>query len=205
MTSRYVQGYTLVNANVTQPTVFDLSAVPAATGVVSVGDGSVTVAENGDGVIHQTVLTLAATNCPVTDALAYAGLQLYAFPVGRILLLGVTAHLQWAVLTDRASTINDSASLTWSLGSVTASNVSLTSTMVDMCPLSTKVLSAATTALNTTSNQSLATSAQFDGTGTAKVMFLNTAFATTTDIDADGTLAATGVITATWINLGAYS
>jgi hypothetical protein len=131
----------------------------------------------------------------VTDALAYASLQLLDFPEGRILILGVTASLQFAVTSTRSSTINDSASLTWGLGTVAASNITLSSTMVDLLPKATKVLAAATTALNTASTNALAASAHFDGTATAKDAYLNVGFETGTDIDADGTLTATGVIT----------
>lgn len=157
-----------------------------------------------DGVHHQTTFTLAAVALAVTDALAYASKKLFDFPEGRILVEGATGSLQFAVTSDRSTTINDSASLTWSLGSVAASNIALTSTMVDQLPLATKVLSAATTALNTASTNKLAASAQFDGTGTPIAAYLNTAFATNTDIDADGTMTATGSITITWTQLGDY-
>ncbi len=160
-----------------------------------------------DGVHHQTTFTLAAVAIAVTDALAYASKKLFDFPEGRIFIEGATASLQWAVTTDRTATtgtINDSASLTWALGSAAASNIALTSTMVDELPLATKVLAAATTALNTASTNKLAAAAQFDGTGTALAAYLNAAFATNTDIDNDGTLTATGTITITWAQLGDY-
>jgi hypothetical protein len=157
-----------------------------------------------DGVHHQTTFNLAAVPLTVTDALAYASQKLFDFPEGRILIEGATASLQFAVTSDRASTINDSASLTWSLGSAAASSSSLTSTMVDQLPLATKVLSASTNALNTASTNKLAASAQFDGTGTPIASYLNTAFATGTDIDADGTMTAAGTITITWTALGDY-
>lgn len=165
---------------------------------------TVTAAEYGDGTVHQTVLTLAETPIAVTDANAYGSVKLYDLPEGRILVLGVTASIQWAVTSARAGTINDNASLTWALGTAAASNATLSSTMVDLAPKTTKVLAAATTELNTASTAALAASAHFDGTGTAKDVYLNAAFETGTDIDADGTLAATGTVTITWINLGDY-
>lgn len=174
----------------------------AAAGAVN--GATVSAAEYGDGVVHKTVLTLAATPLTVTDALAYAGVKVYDFPEGRLHVLGVTASLQWAVTSARVSTINDSASLTWGLGTATASNATLATTMVDLLPKTTKVLAAAAAALNTASTAALAAAAQFDGTGTASDAFLNAAFETGTDIDADGTMTATGTITITWINLGDY-
>lgn len=154
--------------------------------------------------VHTTVITLSATSVPVTDALAYAGIELYDFPEGRILILGATGTVQWAVTSTRASTINDSASLTWGLGTATASAATLATTMQDLLPVTTKVLSAATTALNTASTVPLAASTQFDGTATAKKAFLNASFATGTDIDGDGTMTATGTITIVWAFLGDY-
>ncbi len=158
-----------------------------------------------DGVHHQTTFTFAAMQLAVTDALAYASKKLFTFPEGRILVEGATGSIQWAVLTDRTATsgtINDSASLTWALGSAAASNITLTSTMVDMLAKATKTLAAATTALNTASTALLAADAQFDGTATATPVYLNVGFETNTDIDHDGTLSATGSITVTWAFLG---
>lgn len=167
-----------------------------------------TVVESAAAGVHRVTITFAAAAFTITDALAYLGTKLYTFPEGRIMFLGSTASLQFAVTTDRTAgtgTINDSASLTWALGTVTASNITLSSTMVDLLPKTTKVLSAATTALNTASTGALATTpAHFDGTGTAKAMFLNFGFETNTDIDADGILAVTGAIRFVFVNLGDY-
>lgn len=165
---------------------------------------TVTATELAGTVVHQTVLTLAATPFAVTDALAYAGLKLYDFPEGRIFVLGCTASIQWAVTSARASTINANAAFDWSLGTATASNVTLSSTMVDLLPKQDKTLSATDAELNTASTGALAAAAQFNGTATAVDLFLNGSFPTTTDIDADGTMTATGTITVTWINLGDF-
>lgn len=181
-----------------------MAGAPASAGAGAKNGATVTASENGNATVHQTVLTLAATPVPVTDALAYASVKLYDFPEGRLSILGVTASVQWAVTTDRTTTINDSASLTWALGTAAASNITLATTMVDLCPKTTKVLAAATTALNTASTAALAAAAQFDGTGTAKDCYLNVGFETNTDIDADGTLTATGTITITWTLLGDF-
>jgi len=35
-------------------------------------------------------------------------------------------------------------------------------------------------------------------------MYLNTAYATTTDVDGDATQTISGTITVTWVNLGDY-
>lgn len=165
--------------------------------------GTGNVATEKAGTTHQTVLTFTDMAIPVTDALAYASQKIYDFPEGRILIHGATANLTWGVSTAR-TTINDSASLTWAVGTVAASNITLSSTMVDIVPKTTKVLSAATTAYNTASTAALAASAQFDGTGTAKDAILNVGFETNTDIDADGSLKVSGTITIIWSFLGDF-
>lgn len=192
---------TMTRKTLTAPEIND----PTTTSGVGAANGAtVTAVEQGGGVVHKTVLTLAATPISVADANAYGSTKVYDFPEGRIAVIGVTSSLQFAVTSARAGTINDNASLTWAVGSAAASNATLSGTMVDMIPKTTKVLSAATTALNTASTAALAASAQFNGTGTAVDANLNVGFETGTDIDADGTLTATGTITITWINLGDY-
>lgn len=143
----------------------------------------------------QVVLTLSAMQIAVTDALAYASQKLLDLPAGRVEFKGGTASLAFAVLTTRASTINDNAAMDWSLGSAAASNVTLGSTMVDLIAKQDKTLDGAVAAYTTAQAANGASPAFFDGTGTAMDVYLNVSFPTGTDIDADGTLAVTGTIT----------
>lgn len=174
------------------------------SGVGSKGGVTITSSEQGNSVVHKTVLTFTATPLTVTDALAYASSKIYDFPEGHIMVLGAVGSLQFAVTSARAGTINDNAGLSWGVGSVAASNITLATTMVDIIPITAKTLAAATTAINTASNAVLAAAIRFDGTGTAADAYLNVAFPTNTDIDADGTMTVTGTITITWLNLGDY-
>jgi hypothetical protein len=199
------------------PASFDILAINDAVGVLSKaldiasGDDGVdlqtvtglTAAESA-GVLHKTVLTMTGMEIAVTDALAYASQKLFDFPEGRILILGAVGSIQWATTSAQAGTINDDASLTWSLGSAAASNIVLSGAMIDQLPKTTKVLSADIDVLNTESNAALAAAAQFDGTGTPLAAYLNVGFETNTQIDANGTLEATGEIVIHWIHLGDY-
>lgn len=214
MVDRYVDAQIARNANVAsrrRTNMADGGNAPTTT-LVGVGSvpgalasgGTVVATEYGNGVVHQTVLTLAAFQQAITDSLAYAGTKLYDFPEGRILILGATGSLAFSVTGVRASTINDNASLTWALGTATASSITLASAMVDLLPKTTKLLAGAVDAFTTASTAALAASAVFDGTATAKDAFLNFGFETNTDIDADGNLSVTGSLTLTWINLGDY-
>lgn len=183
-------------------TLINISNNPGAGDVVA-ADG-LAIADTGVGVVQKTVFTFDAMELTVTDALAYASKQLYDFPEGRILVLGATGSLQFAVGSERAGTINDDASLTWSLGTAAASNITLSGTMINLLPKATKVLAADNDELNTASTNALAASAHIDGTGTALEAHLNVGFETNTQIDADGVLLVTGSITLTWLNLGDY-
>jgi hypothetical protein len=180
--------------------IVEANAVGAGT-VVEVDGLSVT--DTGVGEVRKTVFTFDSMELTVTDALAYASQQIYDFPAGRILILGATGSLEWAVETAR-TTINDDASLTWSVGNAAASNITLAGTMINILPKATKVLAADTNEFNTPSTNALVASAQLDGTGTALDAFLNVGFETNTQIDGDGLLLVSGSITVTWVNLGDY-
>ena len=47
-------------------------------------------------------------------------------------------------------------------------------------------------------------SAQFDGTTTPAPVYLNTAYATTTDVDADATQTISGTVNLVWVYLGDF-
>lgn len=173
-------------------------------GGIGAAAGTGNVATEKLGVVRQTVLTLTDMALTVTDALAYASQKVYDFPEGRLLVLGATANLRFGVTSDRASTINDSAAMDWSVGTAAASNATLATTMLDLIPKVDHTLDGAVDAYTALAGGALAASAQFDGTGTAKDAYLNVSFPTGTDIDADGTLKVSGTITITWANLGDY-
>lgn len=156
------------------------------------------VKTTGQGGSFRTVFTFNAMQIAVTDALAYASQKIFDCLDGKVRVKGGTAKLQFAVLTTRASTINDSASLTWGIGTVAASSITLATTMQNVIAVTTRTLDGATTALSTASAADVVAAATFDGTTTPVDFYLNVAFATNTDIDADGTLAVTGTITLLW-------
>jgi hypothetical protein len=156
------------------------------------------------GLINRTRIELDDVGITVTDALAYADKQLATFPTGRILVYGVLSSLQFSVTSDRTATINASAAMDYALGSVAASNTTLSSTMVDLLAKQDHTLDGADDAFTAAANAALAAAAQFDGTSTPLSAYLNVSFPTGTEIDADGTLVARGWIEITWTNLGKY-
>jgi len=166
--------------------------------------GSVSAVHEQFGPICKTVLTLNNVAQTVTNGTEYQSTQIYDFPAGRLLVLGVTASLQQKTTSALASTINASVTGAISLGTAAASNVALTSTMADLLPSTAFTSSATVNVAGTAVGAALAASAHFDGTSTAKDLYLNTAYATTTDVDGNGTQTISGTITITWINLGDY-
>lgn len=185
-----ITGKTNTSANV--------GSVPSAVAA------TVTVEERGNDIVHQTILTLANVAQAVVNGTEYQGTKLYTFPEGRIHVLGVTASLQQKTTSALASTLNASSTGAISLGTATASNVSLTGTMVDLLPSTAFTSSATVNVAGTAVTAALAAAAAFDGTATAKAIFLNTAYATTTDVDADATQTISGTVRVTWAFLGDY-
>lgn len=180
-----------------------ITGMPTTTvGVGAKNGATVTAVERGDGVVHQTVLTLASTPVTVanTTGASFGGVKLYDFPAGRIAALGVTANLSlnWAGTDIAAAGSGDFA-----LGSTITDDATLDGTDVDLLP-STGLLDPFVLGVGT-GKGALAAGAQFDGTTDAVDANLNIIID-----DADVADAATdivlvsGTVTITWVNLGDY-
>lgn len=175
-------------------------ALPVTTfGIGAVNGATVSAVETGIGSYHKTVLTLAATPQAVVNGTEYQGVKIYDFPASRVLILGVIASLAPTTTSAIASTINSGVTGAVSLGSVVASNVTLSSTMVDLAPSTAFASSTTINVAAAAVTPTLAASAQF---ASALDMYLNSAFATTTDVDADGTMTWAGSVQITWVALG---
>lgn len=170
---------------------------------------TVAVEEQGDGVVHKTILTCTATTVAISDdagVAQYGGVKVYDFPLGCICTLGAVVS---GILTAGVTgTIVDNWDGDVGLGTVTATTgATLAATEQDILQ-STAVSAGASDKLGVVSAFSIATiltesgARHFDGTATAKDMFLNFV------IDDDGTHTVgtatfTGKITLTWVNIGA--
>lgn len=176
----------------------------AATGNGAAAGAGVVATERGDGIIHQTLLTLTAQPVTMADATQGGGVKIYDFPEGRISILGATGSLAMTTTSALASTLNASKTCQWGVGTTTQANTTLATTEQDLIPNTAWTSGATINVANTATNGALAASAQFDGTGTAKDAYLNLAVAGATDIDGDATVTVTGTVLITWINLGDY-
>lgn len=193
-----------VNGNVHKVRDVDLDASPiSSVGTVPQAlQATCAATEAGDGVIHQTTLTLTDLAQAVVNGTEYQGTKIYNFPAGRILVLGVTASIAQKTTSAIASTLNSGVTGALAIGTATASSVTLNSTMANLLPSTAYTTSTTIDVAAAAVGAALAASAQFDGTSTPIDVYINTAYATTTDIDADATQTLTGTVKITWINLG---
>lgn len=162
--------------------------------VETVADATVTTV----GVLRQTTLTLALTGANDIDladgADHGAGVKVYEFPAGRILILGAVIDCVTAIenATEGAATVD------LAVGTATAADdATLTSTEANVIP------STATANGESTWKTAMAASAQFDGTSTPVSLYVNAGV--TNAISASAvTVSIAGTLKVTWCNLGDY-
>lgn len=184
---------------------FQFTDAPAAIGTTTQpASGTIRVKNEQFGSFNKTVLTLDNVGQSVVNGTEYQNTKIHTFPEGRILVLGTTARLQQKTTSTLASTLNASSTGAISLGTAAASATTLSGTMVDLLPSTAFTSSATINVAGTAVTGALAASAQFDGTSTAKAVYLNTAYATTTDVDGNATQTISGTVTLVWCWLGDY-
>ena len=158
-------------------------------------------AQHTGGFIRQTLLTLAAAQVSVVGAtgVGFGGTQIYDFPKGRILVLGVVANLAFNFA---GTSVLATSTVDYALGTAVAADANLTdATDIDLCELTTT--GAATAGITAAKGGKLAASAQFNGTTTAKDMFLNLNIPDASMAETD-IVKVTGTILVTWVDLGDY-
>ena len=168
----------------------------------SPGVAGVTVKNVAYGPFVQTTIKLDNVEQAVVNGTEYQGTKIYDFPECRMYVIGAVATLQQKTTSALESTLNASSTGSIGVGTATASATTLASTMVDIIPATAFTSSATVNVAGTAVSAVLASPAVFDGTGTAKDLFLNTAYATTTDVDGNATQTISGTIVVTWVNLG---
>lgn len=170
------------------------------------GTGS-TAVEYGNGLLHQTVITLAALPVSLSDTNVGGGTKIYDFPEGRIRVIGAVGTITPTTTSVLTSTLNASKTLSWGVGSVqTTSQASgtLATTQQDIINAASATSSATINVAGTAGNGKDGGDVAFDGTATAIDAYLNVGVPTATDIDADATITVSGTITITWEYLGDY-
>jgi hypothetical protein len=170
--------------------------------VVNPAIGSIKAEHFAVGPFVQTTLTLTGVGQSIVNGTEHQGTQIYDFPQGRVYFLGAIATFQQTTTSTLASTLNASSVGAIGVGTATSSATTLAGTMQDIIPTTAFTSSATINVPGTAVSGVLASPAVFDGTGTAKDLFLNTAFATTTDVDGNATQTISGKVVITWLNLG---
>lgn len=179
------------------------SAASTAGSVPSATSPYITITEEGNGLIHQTVLTLSGLPITMRDTEQGGGAKIYSFPLGRLLYLGGTASIAVTTTSVLASTLNAGVTCNWGVGTVTQANGTVATTEQDLINVQAFVSSATINVAGATvAGVGVASVTPHDGTSTAKSAFLNLAVAGATDIDANATVTVSGTIRLTWINLG---
>lgn len=176
---------------------------PSAQSIGTLPASTVTAVEYGNGVIHQTVLTLSALALAISDANVGGGTKIYTFPKGRIAILDASASVAETTTSVIASTLNSGVTLSAGVGSVqTVAQASgtLVTTEQDIvnafAPVSSTTINVAAAAA--VGKISATTVIRYDGTATAQAIFLNCGVPTNTDIDADATTTWSGTVTLLW-------
>ena len=154
------------------------------------------------GPLVYTTLTLDNVAQTVVNGTEHQGTKIFDFPETRMWVVGCVATLQQKTTSTLASTLNASSTGAIALGTGTTASTTLNGTAADFLPSTAFTSSATVNVAGTAVSGVLAAAAFFDGTGTAKDLYLNTAYATTGDVDGDATQTISGSIVITWLNLG---
>ena len=178
----------------------------AGTIKTSVGNGAVvsgaTVVEYGDGIVHKSVFTFnkSITLTDTSGAGTCGSFKFYDLPEGAIEILGVVVDLDGSSASGSTHGLNADADGDFAIGTAACNVGALASTEADVVA-STEIAQFATT-MGPIHGQNAAVT-YFDGTGTAKDLYLNVIF---DDADSSGndTLLVTGTVTVYWINRGDY-
>lgn len=189
-------------------TVTVAGGIRTSVNVGAVAGAGVTLgSEAGDGLYHQTTITLTDVEIALTDeagVIAYGGLKIYDLPVGAIVVQAAVSDLD---VTKSSAGVNVDWDGNFSLGTVTAGNdADLTGKEVDILA---KTATPTAAAGATTANGGAATNGYLDGTttaGAAADVYLNVLV---DDADHDVTstpcnLIFNGTIKLTWFVAGDY-
>lgn len=182
----------------------------SSIGTVGTASG-IAVTHKQLGLYVNTIITLTNVAQAVVNGTEYQSTKLWTFPEGRILLFDTEIALTQKTTSILADTLNASSTGALAIGSAAASNVALTSTMANMLPSTAFTSSATINVAGTEVTGQLDTNGDFsellnlDGTTTATPVYLNSAFATTTDVDADATMVWNGTVELFWFFAGGSS
>ena len=202
-------GSLVVKGGITATGAVTTAAVPLTTSGIGAKNGStVSVVEQGTGILHKTIITCTATPVTITDdagVAQYGGTgKLYDFPEGLLVTFG--AVIDGSVTLGTTGTIINTWAGGIALGTATATTgATLVGTEADIMPeVDVAAATAKTAVVDAVSAATALTESGarwLDGTATAKDLYLNLVV----DDDAShtsGTGTFTGTVTILWTIIG---
>jgi hypothetical protein len=161
---------------------------------------TVTAAESAPKV-HQTTLTLAALPLTLRNTEQGAGVKIYDFPLGRIVMLDASGSIAMTTTSILANTLNLSKTCNWGVGTTSQASAILATTEQDIIQVEDITSSATINVAGVVSAGVGVAMTYLDGSATPIDAFLNVSVPTADDIDADATVTISGEISFSWINL----
>lgn len=171
------------------------------------GATGVTISHKQIGTLVKSVITLAATPQSVVNGTEFQNTKLWTFPKGEIRVESAAASLAQTTTSALATTLNASSTGAVGVGSTVATSTTLATTVQNIIPTTAFVSSATISVAGTAVAPILGTGVYsdaflLDGNTTAIPVYLNSAFADTTNVDGDATMTWAGTITIVWSYLG---
>lgn len=200
---------TVFTAGTAAVTLSNLSSeTVASTSAGTPGAPTVTAEEQGDGILHKTILRLTSVPVSVVSVTTGAGVggtKIYDFPQGRLNVIGTMSDLTCVIATgDQADFTDATPEGDVGVGTVAPANadgLGTDATDDDFSTATAITMAAYSGDVQCPSEASL----QFDGTSTAKDMFVNMLIdAGDIDDDTTSTVYVSGVVVVTWTNLGDF-
>ena len=164
----------------------------------------VTAIERGNGVVHQTILTMTALPVTLTDDAGngqYVATKLYDFPQGLLHLLGAVLDADIVLLTPFIDAAEGDVGVGTAAIPDAADAIGTVAAEDDIIP--TTAIAAMTAKAGPIDAMSAdAENVQSDGTATAKDLYLNLMIDDNVAHTTKAGNLITGTLTFTWINLG---
>ncbi len=162
---------------------------------------TVSAFESRQGAVRQTLLRLNALPQTVVNGTEHQGTKIYDFPEGQILIMGCVASIAQTTTSDITATLNSGVTGALAFGSAASASTTLNGTAANIAPSTAFATSTTINVAGTAVTPFLAAPILLNGTVTPVDLYINTAYATTGDVDADATQTLTGTVIVTWMNL----
>ena len=139
-------------------------------------------------------LTLSAVAQAVVNGTEHQGTKLADWPLGLVRVDACYGLIAQTTTSTIASTLNSGVTGALAFGTAASASTTLNGTAANLAPSTAFASSTTINVAGTAVSPILAAPIIINGSGTAMDFYINTAYATTTDVDADATQTLSGVI-----------